>query len=97
MIFFRSLLAKIIVTTRKDSAWKNYEKIGNRSPINPLTEKLVSKLNDNLSDVCVLQAMRYTPPRADECIDELIKKRNKRCSSSSFISSIFNNYNKIFC
>jgi len=72
--FLRSLLAKIIVTTRKDSAWKNYEEIGNRSPINPLTEKLVSKLNDRLSEVCVVQAMRYTPPRADECIKELVKK-----------------------
>lgn len=72
--FLRSLLAKLIVTMRKDSAWKNYEEIGNRSPINPLTEKLISKLNDKLSDVCVMQAMRYTPPRADECINELTKK-----------------------
>ncbi len=72
--FLRSLIAKIIVTTRKNSAWKNYEEIGNRSPINPLTEKLVSKLNDLLSDVCVVQAMRYTPPRASECIEFLEKK-----------------------
>lgn len=72
--FLRSIIAKIIVTTRKDSAWKNYEEIGNRSPINPLTEKLVSKLNDILSDTCVMQAMRYTPPRADECISFLEKK-----------------------
>lgn len=74
--FLRSIIAKIIVSTRKDSAWKNYEEIGNRSPINPLTEKLVSKLNDILLDTCVIQAMRYTPPRADECISFFRKKRN---------------------
>lgn len=69
--FFRSLLAKIIVKSRLDSAWKNYEEIGNESPLNPLTKKLVSKLDDNLSEVCVYQAMRYTPPFANECIKEL--------------------------
>jgi ferrochelatase len=72
--FFRSLIASFIVKTRKDSAWKNYEEIGNRSPINPLTEKLVSKLNDTLEEVCVMQVMRYTPPRANEAIKELEKK-----------------------
>lgn len=69
--FFRSLLAKIIVSSRLDSAWKNYEEIGNQSPINPLTESLVLKLNDELSDVYVYQAMRYTPPFANECIKQL--------------------------
>lgn len=72
--FLRSLIAKFIVSSRVDSAWKNYEEIGNRSPINPLTEKLVSKLNDELQDICVMQAMRYTPPFASECISELEKK-----------------------
>ncbi len=72
--FFRSILAKIIVTSRLDSAWKNYEEIGNESPINPLTEKLVSKLEENLSDISVYQAMRYTPPRANECIKDLEEK-----------------------
>ncbi len=69
--FFRSILAKIIVTSRLDSAWKNYELIGNESPINSLTEKLVSKLDDDLLEASVYQVMRYTPPFADECIKEL--------------------------
>lgn len=72
--FLRSLVAKIIVTSRTDSAWENYEEIGGFSPINPLTEKLVKKLDDELSSVCVMQAMRYTPPRAIDCIEELEKK-----------------------
>lgn len=72
--FFRSILAKIIVTSRLDSAWKNYEEIGNESPLNPLTEKLVSKLDNELSEVSVYQVMRYTPPFADECIKDLEEK-----------------------
>jgi len=72
--FLRSLIAKFIVKSRKDSAWKNYELIGNRSPINPITEKLVKKLNDELNNICVYQVMRYTPPRADECIEQLRRK-----------------------
>jgi ferrochelatase len=75
--FFRSLIAKFIVKSRKDSAWKNYEAIGGRSPINPLTEKLLSKLNDELTDTCVVQVMRYTPPFAQEAIKELEKKKVK--------------------
>ncbi|MGB6329222.1 MAG: ferrochelatase [Halarcobacter sp.] len=72
--FLRSIIAKFIVTSRLNSAWKNYEEIGNESPINPLTQKLVEKLNDSLEDIYVSQAMRYTPPRADECIKQLEEK-----------------------
>ncbi|XPV67864.1 MAG: ferrochelatase [Halarcobacter sp.] len=75
--FFRSLLASFIVKMRTDKAWENYKLIGSRSPINPLTEKLVSKLNDILSDVCVMQVMRYTPPFASESIKELKRKKIK--------------------
>ncbi|RXK01813.1 ferrochelatase [Halarcobacter ebronensis] len=75
--FLRSLIAKFIVKSRKDSAWENYEKIGNRSPINPLTEKLVHRLNDELDEVCVHQAMRYTPPFANEVVKELENKKAK--------------------
>ena len=69
--FFRSLIAKFIVNSRKDSAWKNYEAIGNRSPINPLTEELVKKLNEQFKDLYVVQAMRYTPPFAKDVVKEL--------------------------
>ena len=69
--FFRSLIAKFIVNSRKNSAWKNYEAIGNRSPINPLTEELVVKLNDEFEDLYVVQAMRYTPPFAKDVVKEL--------------------------
>ena len=44
--FLRWILASLIVFSRTNSAWKNYELIGSRSPINPLTQKLVSKLQN---------------------------------------------------
>jgi ferrochelatase len=75
--FFRSLLASFIVKMRTDKAWENYKLIGNRSPINPLTEKLVAKLNDELQDSCVMQVMRYTPPFAASAIKELKRKKIK--------------------
>ncbi len=67
----RSIIAKFIVSSRLNSAWKNYEKIGNQSPINPLTEKLVDRLNEEFEDICVYQAMRYTPPFASEVVNDL--------------------------
>ncbi|MFV7791735.1 ferrochelatase, partial [Aliarcobacter lanthieri] len=46
----RKIVASVIVNKRLDSAWENYEKIGNSSPINPLTEKLVEKCNKKIED-----------------------------------------------
>jgi ferrochelatase len=70
----RSFIASMIVLTRKNSAWGNYEAIGGKSPINALTEKLVDRLNDNLDDFEVFQVMRYTPPFAPKCIQQLKQK-----------------------
>ncbi len=67
----RSLIAKFIVSRRLDEAWKNYEEIGNASPINPLTEKLVEKCNEKIEGYKTYQAMRYTPPFANETIEQI--------------------------
>ncbi len=72
--FLRSLIAKFIVSSRLNSAWKNYEEIGNQSPINPLTEKLVDRLNEEFEDISVYQAMRYTPPFSSSVVEDLEKK-----------------------
>jgi len=69
--FLRSLLAKMIVKSRLNAAWKNYEAIGGFSPINNITSKLVEKLNKKLEAYEVKQVMRYTPPFAQECSDAL--------------------------
>jgi protoporphyrin/coproporphyrin ferrochelatase len=71
--FIRKMIAFFIVTRRLDSAWENYEHIGNASPINPLTEKLVSKCNEKIEDFKTYQVMRYTPPFANEVIEQMMK------------------------
>ena len=73
----RSIIASIIVLSRKNSAWENYEEIGGNSPINELTEKLVSKLDERLEEYDVFQVMRYTPPFAAKCIEQLKQKEIK--------------------
>jgi ferrochelatase len=69
----RKMIAYFIVSRRLDGAWENYKHIGNASPINPLTEKLVQKCNEKIEDYKVYQAMRYTPPFAKDVIEEIKK------------------------
>lgn len=69
----RKMIAFFITTSRLDSAWKNYEHIGNASPINPLTEKLVNKCNEKIEGFKTYQVMRYTPPFAQDVIKEILK------------------------
>ncbi|BAK70241.1 ferrochelatase [Aliarcobacter butzleri] len=71
--FIRKMVASFITNSRLESAWKNYEKIGNHSPINPLTEQLVNKCNDKIENYKIYQAMRYTPPFAKEIISQMKK------------------------
>lgn len=67
----RKMIAFFIVSSRLNSAWKNYEKIGNESPINKLTEKLVDKCNEEIEDYKTYQVMRYTPPFANDVIKQM--------------------------
>ena len=69
----RKMIAYFIVSRRLDSAWENYKLIGDASPINPLTEKLVQKCNEQIEGYKVYQAMRYTPPFAQDVIKEILK------------------------
>lgn len=73
----RKMIAFFITTSRLDSAWKNYEEIGNESPINKLTEKLVAKCNNKIRDYKTYQVMRYTPPFAKEVIEQILKDEIK--------------------
>uniref|UniRef100_UPI00404789AF ferrochelatase n=1 Tax=Aliarcobacter sp. TaxID=2321116 RepID=UPI00404789AF len=67
----RKMIAFFITTSRLNSAWKNYEEIGNESPINKLTEKLVKKANEKIEDYKTYQVMRYTPPFSKEVIKQM--------------------------
>jgi len=69
--FLRKLIAFFIVNSRLNSAWKNYEEIGNESPINKLTEELVSKVNNKIDEYKTYQVMRYTPPFAPDVIKQM--------------------------
>lgn len=71
--FIRKMVASFITNSRLESAWKNYEKIENHSPINPLTEQLVNKCNDKIENYKTYQVMRYTPPFAKEIISQMKK------------------------
>ncbi|MDD3055053.1 MAG: ferrochelatase [Aliarcobacter sp.] len=73
----RKLIATFIVSSRLDSAWKNYEKIGNESPINKLTEKLIKKANEKIKDFSTYQVMRYTPPFTKDVINQMKKDEIK--------------------
>ena len=39
--------------------------------LNPLTEKLLDKLSGEFEDTYVTQAMRYTPPFAQKCVEQI--------------------------
>ena len=69
----RKMIAFFITKRRLNDAWSNYELIGNSSPINPLTEKLVQKCNEKIKDYKTYQVMRYTPPFAKDVIEQILK------------------------
>jgi ferrochelatase len=71
----RSMIASLIVFSRKNSAWENYAAIGGKSPINELTQKLIDKLQKEFPDTYITQAMRYTPPFSAKCVEQ-IKQHN---------------------
>ena len=72
--FLRSLISKLITSNRLDNAWSNYEQIGGKSPMYDITNSIVDKLQEKLPDIFVTYAMRYTSPRAVDCIKELKEK-----------------------
>lgn len=73
----RSMIASLIVFSRKNSAWENYEAIGGKSPLNDLTQKLINKLQQELPEIYITQAMRYTPPFAPKCVELIRQKKIK--------------------
>ncbi len=71
----RSMLASLIVTFRLNKAWKNYEEIGGASPLHELTNKLIEKLEKELPEYFITDAMRYTSPFSQTAIAR-IKEQN---------------------
>lgn len=73
----RSMIASLIVFSRKNSAWQNYAAIGGKSPINELTQILIDKLQKKFPEIYVTQAMRYTPPFAAKCVEQIKQQHIK--------------------
>jgi ferrochelatase len=73
----RKFIAFMIVTSRKKEARENYEHLGGKSPIVDNTKKLISKLQERFEDIYITYEMRYTPPFANDIINELKEKNIK--------------------
>lgn len=66
--FLRKFIAYMIVKGRENIAKKNYEAIGEKSPICDITQSLVNKLKN--SDYEVDFIMNYTPPFAKDVLNK---------------------------
>jgi ferrochelatase len=73
----RRFIAFMITASRKNEAKENYKKLGGKSPLVAYTQNLADKLQKSMDDVCIMYAMRYTPPFADDVIKEIKKKKIK--------------------
>ncbi len=71
----RKFIGTMITFFRTESAQDIYSQLGGKSPIVGHTTKLVDALQQELPDVVIDFAMRYTPPFASEVIERL-KEQN---------------------
>jgi ferrochelatase len=62
---FRKIVANIIIKSRLEDVKENFKLIGGASPLNPITQKLVKKLESKF-DIPIVAVMRYVPPFASE-------------------------------
>jgi len=67
----RAMIAKLITFRRTKEAQANYALIGGKSPLVGYTNELIKKLESNIKDASIHMVMRYTPPFADEVLEEL--------------------------
>lgn len=73
----RSMFSSILVATRLNKAWKNYEKIGGKSPMHDLTEELILKLQRLFPEYFITSAMRYTSPFSQTAVARIKEKNIK--------------------
>lgn len=72
--FLRKIIGSVIINKRLEEAKKNYQAIGGKSPITPLTFALTQKLSELDSNTYYTYAMRYTPPYADMVVMDLVHR-----------------------
>ena len=67
----RAMIAMFIINRRLNEAKGNYKALGGMSPIVGHTKRLVRRLDEKLSDADVFYEMRYTPPFANDVINQV--------------------------
>ncbi|QSZ42137.1 ferrochelatase [Sulfurimonas aquatica] len=67
----RAMIAKFITFSRTEFAQNNYALIGGKSPIIGYTQELIKKLEENIKDASIHMVMRYTPPFAEDVLENL--------------------------
>jgi ferrochelatase len=67
----RAMIAKLITWRRTKEAQSNYAHLGGKSPLVGYTKELIEKLESNIKDASIHMVMRYTPPFADEVLEQL--------------------------
>ncbi len=67
----RSLIAKLITFRRTKEAQNNYAHLGGKSPLVGYTRKLIDKLESSITDASIHMVMRYTPPFAEDVLQDL--------------------------
>lgn len=72
--FLRKMIGSVIIHKRLEEAKKNYQAIGGKSPITPLTFALTQELSKLDPSTYYTYAMRYTPPYAEMVVMDLISK-----------------------
>lgn len=67
----RWMISKLITFSRTEFAQNNYALIGGKSPLVGYTKQLIEKLESNIKDASIHMVMRYTPPFADDVLENL--------------------------
>ncbi len=78
---FQNSIARMIAKKRSEGTKQMYSQIGGGSPIYRITRSLADKIEKNLQmtgeKVKVEIVMRYTPPRANEVVEDVIENANR--------------------
>lgn len=67
----RGFVARIIASRREPVARENYKKIGGKSPLNGITQRVCEKLSFIDTQRKFYAAMRYLPPFAKEVVEKI--------------------------
>ena len=105
--FWRSVVARFIISMRLKGAEDDYKAIGGSSPLNPITERLCTRLNeiscmDDGNEFVFDYAMNYTSPFTEEVLsryrsaDEIIVMPLYPHQSITTVTSSLNSFREAY-